>query len=125
MPRCPAGGINTVSKRGFFSTAHRYPDSGWIAGVCMGLAEHFDWNVKITRIFALILLFTIGPPIVIAYALLWYLLDTRPGHPSQYADEEEIRAATAAPAAPAGPAAPTMTELKGRFARLEGRLRGM
>jgi phage shock protein C len=114
-----------VSKRGFLSRVHRYPDAGWIAGVCIGLAEHFDWNVKLLRIGVLVGFFAgLAGPILIAYGLLWYLMDERRGHPSLYDGDPTPERTAGDPAPPRAPAV-TMADLKGRFARLEDRLRGM
>jgi len=92
-----------------------------IAGVCEGLAVHFDWNARIVRVFAVLLLvFTGFWPAVVTYCLAWYIVDPVAGpSPAQSTSQS---APPAPGAAPAGPGVP-MPELKSRFARLDDRLR--
>jgi len=47
-----------------------------IAGVCSGIARHYGWDVTVVRIITVILAFTIAGP-VLAYILLWIILDQR------------------------------------------------
>jgi len=104
-----------------FYGMRRYPDNGVIAGVCEGLAVHFDWNARIVRVFAVLLLvFTGFWPAVVTYCLAWYIVDPVAGpSPAQSTSQS---APPAPGAAPAGPGVP-MPELKSRFARLDDRLR--
>lgn len=110
-----------------FYGMRRYPDNGVIAGVCEGLAVHFDWNPRIVRVLAvLLLIFTAFWPAVVTYCLAWYIVDPVAGPPpAQNASPGAPGAPSAPPApgaAPAGPGVP-MPELKSRFARLDDRLR--
>lgn len=67
-----------------FSSLHssrfrRYPDEGYVGGVCAGIAEFLGWNVRMIRALA-VLTFIFGGffPIVLVYGLLWYVMeDTR------------------------------------------------
>lgn len=104
---------------GIFSRLLRYPDRGWIAGVCVGLAEYFDWNVKLIRIaFILGLVFSGFFPVGAVYLVLWYLMDE--------AGERErgSRTRAAADTAGFGPGS-GMGDVRSRFARMEQRLRNM
>ena len=108
-----------------FYGMHRYPDNGVVAGVCEGLAVHFDWNPRIVRVIAvLLLIFTGFWPTVIAYCLAWYIVDPVAG-PSPARNPAAGSAADPAPATGAATPAPgvPMPELKSRFARLDDRLR--
>lgn len=100
-----------MSLKGF----RRIPQRGVIAGVCAGIAEYFDWNVRLLRAaIVIIAVFTAVFPFVVAYLVLWYVMD--PLSPS------EAAASPGEPGAP--PARPTpMSEIKDRFARLDERLR--
>ncbi|WP_159431054.1 PspC domain-containing protein [Fontimonas thermophila] len=92
-----------------FRRMRRLPAQGWIAGVCAGLSEFFDWNVKLIR-----LLFAAGFilggffPVGVIYLALWYLMEPGDG-----------------PASARTPDTPDITTLKLRFSRLEQRLRHM
>ncbi|WP_433677637.1 PspC domain-containing protein [Microbacterium gorillae] len=44
-------------------------DGRWIAGVCLGLAEHFNISVTLVRIFTVLL----GVPLL-AYVVAWALI---------------------------------------------------
>lgn len=114
----------SIKSRAGFSHIHRYPKDGWVAGVCAGLAVHFDWNVKLLRvIFGLGLFFSGFFPIGFAYCVLWYLMDAAPGHGRT---DEDDPSAPYAPRPSSAYSAPASTaDVKARFARLEQRLRGM
>ena len=101
-----------------FRGMRRIPERGVIAGVCAGIAEYFDWNVRLLRaILVVSFVFSGFFPIVVVYAVLWYVLDPLPTGPSASFDSP------AAPAAPTRPA--SMTEIKARFERLDQRLRNI
>lgn len=52
---------------------------GWIAGVCRGLAEHFDVSVTVTRILTVIAFILTGWfPVAVVYVLLALLMKTEP-----------------------------------------------
>lgn len=99
----------------FWDRLRRDTRQGWIAGVCAGLANHFDWNVKLVRVlFVLGLLFSGFFPVGLIYAVLWYLMDENDGR--------DIPSSRDAPLAPDAPAA---GDPRARFERLEQRLRKM
>ena len=93
----------------------RIPQRGVIAGVCAGIAEYFDWNVRLLRAaIVIIAVFTAIFPFVVAYLVLWYVME--PLSPAEAAADPSD------PGAP--PVRPTpMSEIKERFARLDDRLR--
>lgn len=108
-----------VREVGFFDRLRRFPKRGWIAGVCAGLAEFFDWNVKLIRlVFVAAFIISGFFPVGVIYLVLWYLMDE--DEPQRRADAAYRRSEPPAPAAP-----PTPTELRLRFRRLEERLRNM
>lgn len=112
-----------------FYGMRRYPDNGVIAGVCEGLAVHFDWNPRMVRVFAvLLLIFTGFWPAVLTYCLAWYIVDPVTGpSPAHGTDPGAASGPTPGPASAGAAAAPAagvpMPELKSRFARLDDRLR--
>jgi phage shock protein C len=109
----------------------RYPEDGWIAGVCAGIADYFGWKVQIVRLIAaLLLVFTAFWLVFIIYCVLWYVMD-----PGSLQDPKRPNYRTPAPD-PMAPTSPTtastgarpaanMSELKARFAKLEARLGNM
>ena len=101
-----------------FRGMRRIPERGVIAGVCAGVAEYFDWNVRLLRAILVVgFIFSGFFPIVVAYAVLWYVLDPLP---------EGSAASFEAPAAREAPTRPaSMTEIKARFERLDQRLQNI
>lgn len=108
----------TVTSNNPFKGMRRFPDDGWVAGVCAGIAAHFDWSVKVVRIIAVVLLFASGGYALLAYLILWYVLDPVTG-----------ASAPTASGSPGGPypsspgSGPSTGEVHARFAGLETRLR--
>lgn len=126
------------------SRFRRYPDDGYIGGVCAGVADFLGWNVRLIRALA-VLTFIFGGffPIVLVYGLLWYVMEETRGKPSllppsddgayrsryrgngggdgsggAYADRAYYDAG-----APRGPM--SSADLKARFSRLDQRLSSM
>lgn len=141
MPNLLAGERNIMSIRErvregtFFERLRRYPQRGWISGVCVGLAEFFDWNVKLLRVlFVAGLIFSGFFPIGLIYLVLWYLMDPADGSapraaaadsgdaPGRYRSYRETGSSYRDTGRSSGPSA---TDLKVRFTRLEERLRNM
>lgn len=103
-----------------FKGMRRFPDDGWVAGVCAGIALHFDWSRKLVRLVAvLLLIFTGFWPTAIAYLVFWYVLDPVQGS----AGEAAAAARPAASQAPPGVPPADIGSLKARFGALEQRLR--
>jgi phage shock protein C len=101
-----------------FRGMRRIPERGVIAGVCAGIAEYFDWNVRLLRaILVVSFVFSGFFPIVVVYGVLWYVLDPLPTGPAGSAASFDSPAAPQAPTRPA-----SMTEIKARFERLDQRL---
>lgn len=105
------------------SNIKRYPDQGWISGVCAGIAEYFDWNVKVLRVLVVVAFCFSGFfPVGLVYALLWYVLDpATPGEGGRYRDYGSSSAPRPSPNGGGAPAG----EVRARFARLEQRLRNL
>lgn len=53
---------------------HRSATNRVLAGVIGGIAEHFNWNVNITRLVFVLLAITPMFPGIIAYLILWLLM---------------------------------------------------
>ena len=101
-----------------FRSMRRIPERGVIAGVCAGIAEYFDWNVKLLRaLLVVFFIFSGAFPILVIYAVLWYAMDPAPaGTAYPFAEGP-------APEAPRRPV--STTEVHARFARLDERLRNI
>jgi phage shock protein C len=120
---------------GFLSEMQRYPDEGWIAGVCAGIADYFGWKVQLVRLVAvLLLIFTAFWLVFIVYCVLWYVMDpgsmSDPNRPSYRNPPPDPMASRFSGGATSTSGTGTrssanMSELKARFAKLEERLRNM
>lgn len=56
---------------------YRDADRAWIGGVCAGLAGHLGFNLKLTRLLAIVALLSAGPIAVVAYIAAVFLLPSR------------------------------------------------
>jgi phage shock protein C len=114
---------NTKAPRdetGSLSAMRRYPEDGWIAGVCAGVADYFGWSVKLIRVLVIVaFVFSGFFPVGVIYLALWYLMDP--------ADAGTTPSAAPAGRGPSGGGRPagsvTPEAAKARFERLERRLR--
>ena len=47
----------------------------WIAGICGGIADYFDWDPSLVRIIYLLLsIFSAGFPGLLIYIVLWLIM---------------------------------------------------
>jgi phage shock protein C len=66
-PRDSGGGLSAI---------RRYPEQGWVAGVCAGIADYFGWSVKLIRLLVILAFVFSGLfPVGVIYLALWYLMD--------------------------------------------------
>ena len=110
----------SIKSSSSFTRMRRYPDRGWIAGVCAGLADYLDWNVKLVRVIFVIAFICSGFfPVGLVYCVLWYLLDSEdsPAPGSSYSAPPRHDSAP--------PRSSAAGDVRTRFARLEDRLRGL
>jgi len=52
-----------------FNNLYRLPDEGYVAGVCAGLAQRFDWNVWALRAGCMLALYFFAKLAAVAYIL--------------------------------------------------------
>jgi phage shock protein C len=95
---------------------YRSTDRAMLGGVCAGLSEYFGFNLKVTRILAVIAFFWATPLAIVAYLGVVLLVPARPsvqvGAPI---DPEFKQALRSSPGQ-------TMSDLRGRFQALDRRL---
>ena len=89
-----------------------------IAGVCAGLADYLEWDLKVVRIIWVIATIMWAPVMLTAYVVMAWLVDPKP------APGFGSVGSTNAPW-PTDPTAPRrrLVDVRDRFDRLEGRLR--
>ncbi len=93
---------------------YRSSDRRILGGVCGGLAEYFGFNLKATRILAVVALFMAPPFAVMAYLGAVILLPAAPSR-KPAADESFRRAMRSSPTQ-------TMSDVRRRFLALDRRL---
>ena len=107
---------------GTLSSMRRYPEEGWVAGVCAGVADYFGWSTKVIRVLVILaLLFSGFFPVGIVYLALWYLMEPADA-PAGYGST--AGGSGAAPRPGSGGGTPTMSpgDAKARFEKLDRRL---
>lgn len=121
--------MTTTSKlrTGFLSEMQRYPGNGWLAGVCRGIADYFDWKVQWVRVIVIAILILTGFwPVMLVYGVLWYVMEegdlNSPSRP-KWSDMPLAAARAAGTTASSESATTTMRDIKERFTRLDDRLR--
>lgn len=87
-----------------------------VAGVCAGLADYFGFNLKVTRILAVISLFMAMPVTLLVYFGAVFLIPAAPAANNEpHYDEEFRKAVRAAPRQ-------TLSDMHRRFQTLDSRL---
>ena len=105
-------GYETIQRKSFARSA----DRAVIAGVCAGMADYFGFNLRVTRLLAVIALFMAFPFTIIAYIFAVILIPSRhdperqPGHDERF--EQALRSSPRE----------TMTDVKRRFQTLDRRM---
>jgi phage shock protein C len=99
---------------------YRSREHAILAGVCGGLADYFGFNLKVTRILALIAFFMAMPVTLLIYFGTVFLVPAAPpGNRAADYDPEFRRALRSAPHQTLGDVRRRFQALDGRLARLE------
>lgn len=103
-------------------TLYRIPQTGKIAGVCSGIAEYFNFEPWLVRV-ATVSIFLLGGSgiIVIAYILLWMILDIKPATAQGQYEHKDIEVKKKFWQA-GEPAQQALRDVNGQFRSLELRL---
>ncbi|MFT4045891.1 MAG: PspC domain-containing protein [Solimonas sp.] len=114
---------SSIRDGGTLSAMRRYPDDGWVAGVCAGIADYFGWSVKVIRVLVILaLIFTGFFPVGVIYLALWYLMDPAEGAAS-YTDGADTGGAPQTPPGGGRPSGLSPDDARARFEKLDRRLR--
>ena len=103
---------DSVRRRRFYRSSSR----GMIAGVCAGVADYFGFNLKVTRVLAVIALVFAPPATLLAYFGTVFLVPSSPGRPREPDYDPEFRKALRSDPSR------TMGEVSRRFKKLDARL---
>ena len=107
---------DSIPRRRFY----RNRDRAMVAGVCAGMADYFGFNLKVTRVLAVIALFMAMPVTLVAYFGAVFLVPAAPTavHEPQY-DPDFRKAVRSAPRQTLGDVRRRFQSLDSRLARLE------
>jgi len=95
---------------------YRSRDRAMIAGVCAGLADYFGFNLKMTRVLAVISLFMAMPVTLVAYFGTVFLVPARTAADRESARDPEFhKAVRSAPRQ-------TLSDVRRRYQSLDSRM---
>jgi len=102
----------SIARRRFFRNAEK----AWIGGVCAGIADYFGFNLRVTRLLAVVAFVVLGPIVLLAYFGTVLLVPS---------DRHEVRREQRDPAfrqALRSDPARTLSDVRRRFQSLDNRL---
>lgn len=102
----------SIRRRRFYRNSSR----AMIGGVCAGLADYFGFNLKVTRVLAVIALLCAMPATLLAYFGTVLLVPSRPSPPPEPNYDPEFRHALRSDPSR------TLNEVGRRFKKLDARL---
>ena len=103
---------DSIPRRKFY----RNRDRAVVGGVCAGLADYFGFNLKMTRVLAVVSLCMAMPVTLVAYFGAVFLVPAAPGSSNEPKYDAEFRKAVRA--APRQ----TLSDVKRRFQSLDSRM---
>jgi len=83
--------IKAKKSHGWDLNLYRNKKKGYLGGVCAGLADDFDVDTWVVRLFTFGGFLFLGSFVVIAYIALWWFLDVRPKGEDGYEYEYDER----------------------------------
>lgn len=107
--------FETVRPRSFYRRA----DNAMLGGVCAGLASYFGFNLRVTRILAVIAFFVAMPMAVIVYLAVVFLVPARAITQEERGRSNNWRARRVSPEQMASELRSKTQSLDRRLARLE------
>ncbi len=107
--------FETVRPRSFYRRA----DNAMLGGVCAGLASYFGFNLRVTRILAVIAFFVAMPMAVIVYLAVVFLVPARAIAQEERGRSKNWRARRVSPEQMASELRSKTRSLDRRLARLE------
>lgn len=102
-----------------FRRFYRNSDKAKLGGVCAGLADYFGFNLKVTRLLAVIAFFLAMPITIATYLAVVFLVPVAPGRPSETVDPEFRQALRSSPTQTVNNVRRRYQSLDRRLARLE------
>jgi phage shock protein C len=98
----------------------RRTDRALLGGVCAGFADYFGFNLRVTRLLAVIAFFMAMPMAVITYLAIVFFVPADSSRPAKRADRKRRRSKHAAPPRPAP--STTVSDIRRRCQSLDKRM---
>ncbi|MDX2412386.1 MAG: PspC domain-containing protein [Woeseiaceae bacterium] len=98
----------------------RRTDRALLGGVCAGFADYFGFNLRVTRLLAIIAFVMAMPMAVITYLAIVFLVPADSSRPAKRADRKRRRRTRSAPPPPAP--SPTVSDVRRRCQSLDKRM---
>jgi phage shock protein C len=98
----------------------RRTDRALLGGVCAGFADYFGFNLRVTRLLAVIAFVMAMPMAVITYLAIVFLVPADSSRPAKRADRRSRRKTRSTPARPAP--SPTVDDVRRRCRSLDRRM---
>jgi phage shock protein C len=98
----------------------RRTDRALLGGVCAGFADYFGFNLRVTRLLAVIAFVMAMPMAVITYLAIVFLVPADSSRPAKRADRKRRRRKHSAPPQPAP--SPTVGDIQRRCQSLDKRM---
>jgi len=98
----------------------RRTDRALLGGVCAGFADYFGFNLRVTRLLAVIAFVMAMPMAVITYLAIVFLVPADFSRPAKRADRKRRRSKHAVPPRPAP--SPTVSDVRRRCQSLDKRM---
>ena len=99
---------------------YRRTDRALLGGVCAGAADYFGFNLRVTRLLAVIAFFVAMPAAIITYLVIVFLVPADSSRPAKRADQKRGRRTRSAPPRPAP--STTVTDVRRRCQSLDKRM---
>jgi len=98
----------------------RRTDQALLGGVCAGFADYFGFNLRVTRLLAVIAFFMAMPMAVITYLAIVFLVPADSNRPAKRADRKRRRSRQSAPPRPTPSL--TVSDIRRRCQSLDKRM---
>ncbi len=98
----------------------RRTDRALLGGVCAGFADYFGFNLRVTRLLAVIAFFVAMPMAIISYMAVVFLVPADSGRSANWGFRQRRRRARSAPPQPVP--SPTVSDVRRRCQSLDKRM---
>ena len=113
-------GEASMHERMYERRFYRRTDRALLGGVCAGFADYFGFNLRVTRLLAVIAFVMAMPMAVVTYLAIVFLVPADSSRPAKRTDRRRRRSKHAVPPRPAP--SPTVSDIRRRCQSLDKRM---